>query len=57
MSEVHRREVLDLPHEFKGDAEVISEVEVLYHVDDVVLVVSVLATSHMTYHHMRTQTN
>lgn len=31
-----------LPHEFKGDAEVISEVEVVYHVDDVVLVISVL---------------
>ena len=48
MNEVHRREVQDLPHEFKGDTEVISEVEVLYHVYDVVLIVSVLQTSHMT---------
>ena len=32
----------DLPHELKGDTEVVSEVEVLYHVNDVVLVVTIL---------------
>ena len=31
-----------LPHEFKGDTEMVSKVEILYHVDDVVLVVSIL---------------
>ena len=30
------------PHEFKGDAEMISEVEIFYHVNDIVLVVMVL---------------
>lgn len=31
-----------LPHEFKGDAEMVPEVEVVYHVNGVVLIVSVL---------------
>ena len=30
------------PHEFKRDTEMVPEVEVVYHVDDVVLVVLVL---------------
>ena len=32
----------DSPHEFKGDAEMVSEVKVFDHVNDVVLVVMVL---------------
>ena len=32
----------NLPHELKGDTEVVSEVEVLNHVNDVVLVVTIL---------------
>lgn len=42
--ECERREGVhaDLPHELKGDTEVVSEVEVLYHVNDVVLVVTIL---------------
>ena len=32
------------PHEFKGDTEMISEVEVVDHVNDVVLILSVLET-------------
>ena len=30
------------PHQFKGDAQVISEVKVVYHVNDIVLVVTIL---------------
>ena len=39
---MHKMAQADIPHEFKGDAEMVSEVEVLYHVDDVVLVIAVL---------------
>ena len=39
---INTRTEMNLPHEFKGYTEVIPEVEILNHVDDVVLVVSVL---------------
>ena len=41
-TQAHKMAQVDLPHEFKGDAEMVSEVEVLYHVDDIVLVITVL---------------
>ena len=44
----HKMAQVDIPHEFKGDAEMVSEVEVLYHVDDVVLVIAVLQTNNST---------
>ena len=42
MGQGGRHNLTDIPHEFKGYAEMISEVEVLDHVNDVVLIVSVL---------------
>ena len=36
------REYIHLPHELEGYTKVVSEVKVLYHVNDVVLVVTIL---------------
>ena len=36
------REYVHSPHELEGDTEVVSEVKVLNHVNDVVLVVTIL---------------
>ena len=41
-TQAHKMVQVDIPHEFKGDTEMVSEVEVLDHVDDIVLVIAVL---------------
>lgn len=42
-----KNKCIDQPEKLKGDAEVISEVEVLLHVDDIVKVVFVFPLDHI----------